>query len=153
MPNLTENNLSNGKFFSPRRAVLQVRAHARLGRILQVSVAAVAHVHQGRKGSAHGRRHFAVQIVDGGIEEADVRRVLGLDVVVVVVVGEVVPAAAGTDPDVEQAGSRSRDRVVRRVVVVSAADRFSVLYENRNSYSSRRTLGRLDNQERLKSIK
>ena len=52
-------------------------------------VAPVAHVHEGRKGSPHGNGHFVVKVVDGRVEKANVRGVLGLDVMVVVMVGQV----------------------------------------------------------------
>ena len=91
---------------------MQVRAHARLGRILEVPVTSVAHVHQRRKrtsdcGGHLGRGRDAVQVIDGRVQETDVRRVLGLDVMVVVVRKVVAGTGCDAVAEVEKARSGS----------------------------------------------
>ena len=130
--------------------MLQIGAHAGLGRILEMPVSSITHVHQGRKGASDSRGHFrrgrdTVQIVDRRIQESDVRRVFGLDVVVMVI-GEVVAAGPGCDAVTEVKETRSgTDRMIGRVVVVAVAGyRFSVFDENGNGDASRRTLRGLE---------
>lgn len=131
---------------SPGRSVLQVRTHTRLRGVLQMPMPAVPHVHEGRKRPANGRRHFcrcchAVQVVHRRVQQAHVGRVLGLDVVVMVV-GKVVVASSGPDTvsDVEKTCSGS-NRMFGGVVVVA---RFAVLDEYGYSHTSRGTLRRLN---------
>ena len=73
------------------------------------------------------------------------RRVFGLDVVVMVI-GEVVAAGPGCDAVTEVKETRSgTDRMIGRVVVVAVAGyRFSVFDENGNSDASRRALRGLE---------